>query len=77
MSPVLSAGVCLTKWESGYDTMKTHHNNDGSTDFGIFQITERTEITVIAGGAMTKSCLSEMDAKSIARVSDEPGLVVI
>lgn len=32
---------------------------------------------IIAGGAMTKSCLSEMDAKSIARVSDEPGLVVI
>ncbi|KAL4005117.1 hypothetical protein ACER0C_004830 [Sarotherodon galilaeus] len=37
----LADWVCLTKWESGYDTMKTHHNNDGSTDFGIFQINNR------------------------------------
>ncbi|XP_030598329.1 lysozyme C-like [Archocentrus centrarchus] len=34
----LADWVCLTKWESSYNTMAKHHNNDGSTDFGIFQI---------------------------------------
>lgn len=34
----LSAGVCLTRWESNYNTMAKNTNNDGSTDFGIFQI---------------------------------------
>ncbi|XP_056288152.1 lysozyme C-like [Pseudoliparis swirei] len=36
-----SSGVCLSKWESDYNTMATNHNTDGSTDFGIFQINSR------------------------------------
>lgn len=41
ISSVLSAGVCLTKHESNYNTKATNRNTDGSTDFGIFQINSR------------------------------------
>ncbi|XP_037549110.1 lysozyme C isoform X2 [Nematolebias whitei] len=34
----LANWVCLTKWESSYNTEAVNHNSDGSTDFGIFQI---------------------------------------
>uniref|UniRef100_A0A3P9AV77 lysozyme n=2 Tax=Maylandia zebra TaxID=106582 RepID=A0A3P9AV77_9CICH len=34
----LADWVCLTRWESNYNTMAKNTNNDGSTDFGIFQI---------------------------------------
>uniref|UniRef100_A0A3Q3Q148 lysozyme n=1 Tax=Monopterus albus TaxID=43700 RepID=A0A3Q3Q148_MONAL len=37
----LADWVCLTKWESKYNTETTHHNSDGSTDYGIFQINSR------------------------------------
>lgn len=37
----LADWVCLSKWESDYNTMATNHNTDGSTDFGIFQINSR------------------------------------
>ncbi|KAM6985758.1 lysozyme C II-like [Aplochiton taeniatus] len=33
--------VCLTKWESSYNTDAINHNTDGSTDYGIFQINSR------------------------------------
>ncbi|XP_037835347.1 lysozyme C-like isoform X2 [Kryptolebias marmoratus] len=33
--------VCLTQWESQFDTQKTHKNKNGSTDYGIFQINSR------------------------------------
>ncbi|KAG5834153.1 hypothetical protein ANANG_G00258400 [Anguilla anguilla] len=33
--------VCLTRWESAYNTSATNHNKDGSTDFGIFQTNSR------------------------------------
>ncbi|XP_056592462.1 lysozyme C-like [Triplophysa dalaica] len=33
--------VCLTRWESSYNTAATNHNTDGSTDYGIFQINSR------------------------------------
>ncbi|XP_033503211.2 lysozyme C II-like [Epinephelus lanceolatus] len=34
--------VCLSKWESDYNTAATHYNYyDGSTDYGIFQINSR------------------------------------
>lgn len=36
-----SAGVCLSKWESQYNTAAINHNSDGSTDYGIFQINSR------------------------------------
>uniref|UniRef100_A0A3Q2ZXQ3 lysozyme n=1 Tax=Kryptolebias marmoratus TaxID=37003 RepID=A0A3Q2ZXQ3_KRYMA len=35
------SGVCLTQWESQFDTQKTHKNKNGSTDYGIFQINSR------------------------------------
>ncbi|XP_078126894.1 lysozyme C-like [Sander vitreus] len=34
-------GVCLSKWESSYNTAAINHNTDGSTDYGIFQINSR------------------------------------
>ncbi|XP_071376789.1 lysozyme C II-like [Centroberyx affinis] len=37
----LANWVCLSKWESGYNTGATNHNSDGSTDYGIFQINSR------------------------------------
>ncbi|KAG7221236.1 hypothetical protein INR49_017453, partial [Caranx melampygus] len=37
----LADWVCLSKWESGYNTGATNHNTDGSTDYGIFQINSR------------------------------------
>ncbi|MBN3317270.1 LYSC2 protein, partial [Atractosteus spatula] len=33
--------VCLSEWESGYNTAAINHNSDGSTDYGIFQINSR------------------------------------
>uniref|UniRef100_A0A182PRC9 Lysozyme n=1 Tax=Anopheles epiroticus TaxID=199890 RepID=A0A182PRC9_9DIPT len=30
--------VCLVQWESSFRTTATHVNDDGSTDYGIFQI---------------------------------------
>ncbi|MBN3317271.1 LYSC2 protein, partial [Atractosteus spatula] len=33
--------VCLSKWESSYNTAAINHNSDGSTDYGIFQINSR------------------------------------
>ncbi|XP_051972268.1 lysozyme C-like [Xyrauchen texanus] len=37
----LADWVCLTKWESNYNTAATNHNTGGSTDYGIFQINSR------------------------------------
>uniref|UniRef100_A0A668A580 lysozyme n=1 Tax=Myripristis murdjan TaxID=586833 RepID=A0A668A580_9TELE len=37
----LANWVCLSKWESDYNTGATHYNSDGSTDYGIFQINSR------------------------------------
>uniref|UniRef100_A0A8C9ZTA9 lysozyme n=1 Tax=Sander lucioperca TaxID=283035 RepID=A0A8C9ZTA9_SANLU len=37
----LADWVCLSQWESSYNTSATHHNTDGSTDYGIFQINSR------------------------------------
>ncbi|XP_071376788.1 lysozyme C II-like [Centroberyx affinis] len=37
----LANWVCLSKWESDYNTEAIHHNSDGSTDYGIFQINSR------------------------------------
>uniref|UniRef100_A0A0E9X846 lysozyme n=1 Tax=Anguilla anguilla TaxID=7936 RepID=A0A0E9X846_ANGAN len=37
----LANWVCLTKWESDYNTAVTNRNTDGSTDYGIFQINSR------------------------------------
>ncbi|XP_075935835.1 lysozyme C-like [Anarhichas minor] len=37
----LANWVCLSKWESSYNTGATNHNTDGSTDYGIFQINSR------------------------------------
>uniref|UniRef100_A0A3P8WGJ8 lysozyme n=1 Tax=Cynoglossus semilaevis TaxID=244447 RepID=A0A3P8WGJ8_CYNSE len=33
--------VCLTNWESHFNTNAINHNRDGSTDYGIFQINSR------------------------------------
>ncbi|XP_048876922.1 lysozyme C II-like isoform X2 [Brienomyrus brachyistius] len=33
--------VCLSSWESSYNTAATNQNSDGSTDYGIFQINSR------------------------------------
>ncbi|XP_061118965.1 lysozyme C-like [Conger conger] len=33
--------VCLSRWESDYNTDAIHHDYDGSTDYGIFQINSR------------------------------------
>uniref|UniRef100_A0A672I8G7 lysozyme n=1 Tax=Salarias fasciatus TaxID=181472 RepID=A0A672I8G7_SALFA len=35
------AGVCLSQWESSFNTKATSKNGDGSTDYGIFQINSR------------------------------------
>ena len=35
------SGVCLSKWESSYNTGAINHNTDGSTDYGIFQINSK------------------------------------
>ncbi|KAK2818808.1 hypothetical protein Q5P01_024369 [Channa striata] len=37
----LANWVCLSKWESDYNTRATNRNSDGSTDYGIFQINSR------------------------------------
>ncbi|XP_026153153.1 lysozyme C [Mastacembelus armatus] len=37
----LANWVCLTRWESEYNTAAINHNTDGSTDYGIFQINSR------------------------------------
>ncbi|XP_040013765.1 lysozyme C-like [Xiphias gladius] len=37
----LANWVCLTNWESHYNTQAVNHNTDGSTDYGIFQINSR------------------------------------
>ncbi|KAJ8338899.1 hypothetical protein SKAU_G00356850 [Synaphobranchus kaupii] len=37
----LANWVCLSQWESSYNTDATHHDWDGSTDYGIFQINSR------------------------------------
>ncbi|XP_035995875.1 lysozyme C [Fundulus heteroclitus] len=34
----LANWVCLTYWESSFNTAAINHNRDKSTDFGIFQI---------------------------------------
>ena len=30
--------VCIAKWESSFNCGATNHNNDGSTDYGLFEI---------------------------------------
>ncbi|XP_020495699.1 lysozyme C [Labrus bergylta] len=38
----LADWVCLSQWESHFNTQATNHGNtDGSTDYGIFQINSR------------------------------------
>ncbi|XP_034047938.1 lysozyme C-like [Thalassophryne amazonica] len=37
----LANWVCLTQWESSYNTDAINHNPDQSTDYGIFQINSR------------------------------------
>ncbi|XP_008301771.1 lysozyme C [Stegastes partitus] len=37
----LANWVCLTRWESNFNTGAINHNTDGSTDYGIFQINSR------------------------------------
>ncbi|KAM4533270.1 lysozyme C-like [Fundulus diaphanus] len=37
----LADWVCLTYWESSFNTEAINHNTDKSTDFGIFQINSR------------------------------------
>ncbi|XP_031433021.1 lysozyme C II-like [Clupea harengus] len=37
----LADWVCLSKWESSYNTEAINHNTDGSTDYGIFQINSK------------------------------------
>ncbi|XP_037549109.1 lysozyme C isoform X1 [Nematolebias whitei] len=37
----LANWVCLTQWESSYNTRAVNHNSDKSTDYGIFQINSR------------------------------------
>ncbi|XP_034566096.1 lysozyme C [Notolabrus celidotus] len=37
----LADWVCLSEWESHYNTQATNHNTDGSADYGIFQINSR------------------------------------
>ena len=36
------SGLCLTKWESSYNTKATNYNpSSESTDYGIFQINSK------------------------------------
>ncbi|XP_069025154.1 lysozyme C-like [Embiotoca jacksoni] len=37
----LADWVCLSQWESHYNTRAINRNTDGSTDYGIFQINSR------------------------------------
>uniref|UniRef100_UPI0037E71CF5 lysozyme C-like n=1 Tax=Semicossyphus pulcher TaxID=241346 RepID=UPI0037E71CF5 len=37
----LADWVCLSRWESSYNTEATNLNSDRSTDYGIFQINSR------------------------------------
>nr|ADZ44620.1 c-type lysozyme [Oplegnathus fasciatus]BAK19960.1 lysozyme C [Oplegnathus fasciatus] len=37
----LANWVCLSQWESSYNTRAINHNTDGSTDYGILQINSR------------------------------------
>ncbi|XP_041915720.1 lysozyme C-like [Alosa alosa] len=37
----LANWMCLAEWESHYNTDAIHHDSDGSTDYGIFQINSR------------------------------------
>lgn len=52
------AGVCLSKWESEYNTNAINHNTDGSTDYGIFQINSRwwcnNDVTPTSNGCNIK-----------------------
>ncbi|XP_072309438.1 lysozyme C-like [Eucyclogobius newberryi] len=37
----LADWVCLTRWESNFDTESVNHNHNNSTDYGIFQINSK------------------------------------
>uniref|UniRef100_A0A3B4ADY2 lysozyme n=2 Tax=Periophthalmus magnuspinnatus TaxID=409849 RepID=A0A3B4ADY2_9GOBI len=37
----LADWVCLTRWESSFNTKTVNHNRDNSTDYGIFQINSK------------------------------------
>ncbi|XP_055015895.1 lysozyme C-like [Boleophthalmus pectinirostris] len=37
----LADWVCLTRWESSFNTRAVNHNRDNSTDYGIFQINSK------------------------------------
>uniref|UniRef100_A0A8C6TIR8 lysozyme n=1 Tax=Neogobius melanostomus TaxID=47308 RepID=A0A8C6TIR8_9GOBI len=37
----LADWVCMTRWESSYNTRAINHNRDNSTDYGVFQINSK------------------------------------
>lgn len=37
-SNTIGTMVCIAKWESSFNCGATNHNNDGSTDYGLFEI---------------------------------------
>merc|ERR1711872_580804 len=56
--------VCLTQYESGYNTAATNDNVDGSRDYGIFQINDNfwCDPNVGAGADCGISCSSLLDS---------------
>lgn len=58
--------VCIAKWESSFNCGATNHNNDGSTDYGLFEI---NSYYWCSGDAKSKydecntSCSSLMDCQ--------------
>ncbi|CAF89297.1 unnamed protein product, partial [Tetraodon nigroviridis] len=62
--------VCLSKWESEYNTNAINHNTDGSTDYGIFQINSRwwcnNDVTPTSNGCNIKCRALLTDDISVA-----------
>ncbi|XP_075885293.1 lysozyme C-like isoform X2 [Nelusetta ayraudi] len=76
----LADWVCLTKWESHYNTQAINHNV-GSIDYGIFQINSRywcnnhQNPTLNACGIDCSELLTENVAVAIACANSQPNTV--
>ena len=68
------SGMCLSKWESGYNTRATNYNpGDRSTDYGIFQINSRYWCRDGKTPRAVNACGIDCNGKTESHLSDDPG----
>ncbi|KAM3599469.1 uncharacterized protein V6R79_006458 [Siganus canaliculatus] len=67
----LADWVCLSQWESSYNTKAINRNTNGSTDYGIFQINSRWWCT---DGQSTTSNGCNINCSSLQ--SDDPTVAI-